>query len=205
MNTPSAESVRRSRSATSSGSPMSTPSTKITPAPMSVAELRLLAVELERDAVVATEDVLRGAPDRLGQLGVQADALVVAVERHHVLRLGQVEHQLHLLPVAVAGSVDRGVLGGDHPSADLEDPVDRLVDRPLVAGDRRRREDDGVAGVQLDVAVLAVGHPPQRRERLALAAGRDRDHLLVGVVLDLPRLDQAARPGRWRSRGSRRC
>ena len=44
-----------------------------------------------------------------------------------------------------------------------------------------------------DVAVVVVGHPPQRRERLALAAGRDHDDLLVGEVLDLARLDEDAR------------
>ena len=38
--------------------------------------------------------------------------------------------------------------------------------------------------------MLAVGHPPQRRQRFALASGRDRDDLLVRVVLDLPGLDQ---------------
>ena len=47
------------------------------------------------------------------------------------------------------------------------------------------REDDGVAVVQLHVGVIAVGHAPQRRQRLALAAGRDHDQLVVGEVLDL--------------------
>ncbi len=45
---------------------------------------------------------------------------------------------------------------------------------------------------RLDVAVVVVGHPPQRRERLALAAGRDHDDLLVGEALDLARLDEEA-------------
>ena len=129
-------------------------------------------------------------PTDFGQLGVQPQPLVVAVDRHHVARLGQVEHQLQLLLPAVAGGVDRRVFGGDHGGADLVDAVDRLVDRALVAGHRRGREDDRVAGVQLDVAVVVVGHPPQRRERLALAAGRDHDDLLVGEVLDLARLDE---------------
>ena len=133
-----------------------------------------------------------GMPTDSASAGVQPQPLVVAVHRQHVARAGQVEHQLHVLLVAVAGGVDRRVRGGDHAGADLEDPVDRLVDRALVAGHRRRREDDRVAGVELDVAVVAVRHPAQRRERLALAAGRDRDHLLVGEVLDLARLDQQA-------------
>ena len=125
-----------------------------------------------------------GDADRLGQLAVQVDALVVAVERHHVLRLGQVEHQLDLLLIAVAGGVDRRVLGRDHVAADVVEPVDRLVDRALVAGDRRRGEDDRVALVQLDLRVVAVGHAAQRAQRLALAAGRDDDELVVGEVVE---------------------
>ena len=190
MKTPSADSVRRSRSATSSGSPMSTPSTKIIPECTCLPNLAPLAS-------ISSGRPLRplwmrsvGTPDRLGQLRVQVDPLVVAVKREHVARPRQVEHQLQLLARAVAGDVDRRVGRGHDAGADLEDAVDRLVDRALVARDRRRREDHRVAGVQLDVAVVVEGHPPQRRERLALAAGRDRDHLLVGEVLDLLRRDQ---------------
>ena len=86
--------------------------------------------------------------------------------------------------------MDRCVRGRDHPGADLEDPIDRLVHRPFVARDRRRREDHRVARVQLDVSVVVERHPPQGREWLALAPGRDRDHLVVGKVLDLLRRDQ---------------
>ena len=111
----------------------------------------------------------------LRQLGVQAQALEVAVERHHVARLDEVQHQLDLLGVAVPGGVHGRVARGDHVAADVVEPVDRLVHRALVAGDRRGGEDDRVAAVQLHLAVVAVGHPPQRRQRLALGAGRD-DH-----------------------------
>ena len=128
--------------------------------------------------------------DRFGEAGVQSQPLVVAVDRQHVAGLGQVQHQLQLLLPAVTGGVDRRVFGGHHRGADLVDAVDRFVDRALVAGDRRRREDDRVAAAQLDVAVVVVGHSAQRRERLPLAAGRDHDHLLVGEVFDLPRLDE---------------
>ena len=97
MKMPSAESMRRSRSATSAGSPMSTPSTKIMPDCSRLAEARAALVDLERQAVLAPEDVVGVDADRLGQLRVQAEALEVAVERHHVARLGEVEHQLELL------------------------------------------------------------------------------------------------------------
>ena len=70
-----------------------------------------------------------GRPRPTRRARVQAQPLVVAVHRHHIARPGQVEHQLHVLLIAVAGGVDRRVGGGDHPGADLEDPVDRLVDR----------------------------------------------------------------------------
>ena len=40
--------------------------------------------------------------------------------------------------------------------------VPRLVDRALVAGDRRRGEDNGVAAMERDLAMVVVGHPSQR-------------------------------------------
>ena len=43
--------------------------------------------------------------------------------------------------------------------------------------------------VQLDLRVVAVGHPPQRRQRLALRAGRDDHDPVVGEVVDLARPD----------------
>ena len=93
-----------------------------------VAEPGVARRDLERHPVAGLEDPIRGDPDRLGEARVQSQALVVAVHRHHVLGPGQVEHQLHVLLIAVTGGVDRGVGGGDHPRADLEDAVDRLVD-----------------------------------------------------------------------------
>ena len=38
--------------------------------------------------------------------------------------------------------------------------------------------------------MVAVGHPAQSRQRLALGAGRDHDHLVVGEVLDLLDADE---------------
>ena len=121
---------------------------------------------------------------------MQAHAAVVAVERHHVARRGEVHHQLQLLGVAVARGVDGRVAGGDHVRAELVDPVDRLVHGALVARDRRGREEDRVAVVEVDVRVVAVRHPPERRERLALTSGRDHDELVVREVLDLAHADQ---------------
>ena len=169
---------------------MSTPSTKIIPA-------RISRPSRAPDSSISSASPLRPLKIRSGSIPtasasrrVQAQALVIPVDRHHVARAGQVEHQLQLLLPSVTRGVDRRVGGGHHLGADLEDPVDRLVHRALVAGDRRGREDHRVAGVELDVGMVRVGHAPQRRQRLALAPGRDRDHLVVREGLDLARRDQ---------------
>ena len=57
-------------------------------------------------------------------------------------------------------------------------PVDDLVHGQLVAGHRARRVEDGVAGLDLDLVVLAAGDAAEGGHRLALAAGADQ-HLLV--------------------------
>jgi hypothetical protein len=102
---------------------------------------------------------LRLDANRLGEVGVEAQPLVVTVEREDVLRLGQVEHQLQLLLPAVTRGVDRRVGRGDDLGPDLEDPIDRLVHRVLVARDGSGGKDHGVPGVQLDVRVVPMGHP----------------------------------------------
>ena len=117
---------------------------------------------------------------------------MVAVHRHHVLGLRQVQHQLQLLGIAVAGSVHRHVGGREDRRAQAVDAVDRLVDRPLVAGDRGGREDDGVALVQSDLRMVAVCHAAQGRQRLALAPCGDHHELVVREVLDLPGAHQHA-------------
>ena len=145
MKMPSAESMRRSRSATSAMSPISTPSTKIIP-DCSGAPKRAPRSSISSGSPFSPWKMSRGVDaDRLGQLGVQAQPLEVAVERHHVARLDEVQHQLDLLGVAVPGGVDRRVARRDHVAADVVEAVDRLVDGALVAGDRRGREDDRVA------------------------------------------------------------
>ena len=174
-------------------------------AALGLAEARAALVDLERQPVLALEDPVAADADRLGELAVQVDALVVAVERHHVARAHEVEHQLELLRVAVAGGVDRRVAGRDHVAADVVEPVDRLVDGALVARDRRGREDDRVALVQLDLRVVAVGHAAQRAQRLALGPGRDDHELLVGPVVELARLDERSPRARRCARASGRC
>ena len=164
------------------------------PGALGLGEPRAARVDLQRQPVLAVEDRARLDADRLAELSVQLQPFVVAVAGHQVARLDQVEHQLQLFSVAVAGGVDRRVTGRDHVAADLVEAIDGFVDRALVAGNRRRREHDGVALVQLHLRVVAVGHPAQRRERLALRSGRDDHELVVAEVVDLARLDH--QPGR---------
>ena len=63
----------------------------------------------------------------------------------------------------------------------------------LVAGDRAGADDDRVARLDLDEAVVAVGHPGEAGHRLALGAGRGDDELGVRVVLDLVLRDDPRR------------
>jgi hypothetical protein len=101
-----------------------------------------------------------------------------------VARLCEPEHQLELFLARVTrdvGPLDRVVV-------DVRSGLEQVVDRPgdvlLVARDRARADDDGVAGLDLDEAVVAVGHPGEARHRLALGAGRCDDELVVRHVLD---------------------
>ena len=157
---------------------------------LAVGEARAALVDLQRQPVVALEDVLCVDPHGVGQLGVQPQPLEVAMERHHVAGLDEVEHQLDLLRVAVPGGVHRCVAGRYDVAADVVEAVDRLVHGALVAGDRRGREDDRVAALQLHLGMVAIGHPAQCRQRLALRAGRDDHDALVGEVVDLARADE---------------
>ena len=73
--------------------------------------------------------------------------------------------------------------------AEPHEPVDHLAHVHLVARDRVRREDHGVALADGEPAVLAVGHAGERRHRLALAAGGDHAHVAVGEVADVLDVD----------------
>ena len=115
------------------------------------------------------------------------------MDRDEVLRLGQAEHQLELLLARVPGDVgalDRVVV---HVRAGLEQVVDGPGDVLLVARDRARADDHGVARLDLDEPVVAVGHAREAGHRLALGAGRGDHELAVGVVLDLVLRDDPRR------------
>ncbi len=111
-----------------------------------------------------------------------------AVHRHHVGRPGRVEDVEQLTGGSVAGGVHLR-----HPLVDdLGTPagqtIDHAVDRVLVAGDQAGREHHCVASLDLD-GVVAVGHPGQSRQRLALRPGRDQTDVAVRQRTDVPQID----------------
>ena len=116
--------------------------------------------------------------------------LVVTVDRHHVLRAREVEHHFDLLRVAVAGGVDRRVAGGHDLAADVVEPVDRLVDGALVAGDRRRAEHDRVPRPEFDLRMIAIRHPAQRRRGSPWEPVEMTTIFSSGPLVDLARRQQ---------------
>ena len=91
-------------------------------------------------------------------------------------RTDRVEQVAQLAGRRVPGDVHERRRLVHHGGAEPGQPVDHLADRRLVAGDQRGRQQDRVVGGDPDRLVLAVGHPRQRRQRLALRAGRDQQH-----------------------------
>ena len=65
------------------------------------------------------------------------------------------------------------------------DVAHRSGNRLLVAGNRARREDDGVVGSELDEAMIVDGDTGECGLRFSLRAGRDAQHVLGRVVLNV--------------------
>src|SRR6185312_1174726 len=147
-------------------------------------------VQLDDRAVLGQHDpVLRDAAVG-GKPCMGGEHPELPVHRHDRLRPHEPEHRPQLLGVAVARVVHRGDLLVQHLGAVLGELVDRVVHGELVPGDRLGRDDHGVARLDRDVAVVAVRDPHERRQRLALAAGAEDQHVAAGVVVELLRLDQ---------------
>ncbi len=81
----------------------------------------------------------------LGQLRVGAQVRGLAVHRHERLRLHDGQHELQLLGPGMARHVHARAVLVVHVGADLGQRVDDARDGLLVAGNRRGRDDDGVA------------------------------------------------------------
>ena len=111
------------------------------------------------------------------------------MNRHKVGGLGHGHQELELLLAAVARDVDECAILIPHVAAKLGQAVDDLLHGLLVAGNGSCREDDGIALVDGERLVLAVGHAGQGRQRLALRTGAHDDDLIVGQVINVEGID----------------
>ena len=124
-----------------------------------------------------------------GKLGMGTQVHGLAVNRHKVGGLGHGHQKLELLLAAVARDMDEGAILIPHVAAKLGQAVDDLLHGLLVARNGRSGQDDGIALVDGECLVLAVGHAGQGRERLALRASAHNDNLVVGQVIDIEGID----------------
>ena len=123
------------------------------------------------------------------KLSMGAQMYGLAVDRHKVCRLSHGHQELELLLATVARNVNEGAVLIPHVAAKLGEAVDDLLNGLLVTGDRRCREDDGIALVDGERLVLAVGHARKGRQRLALRTGAHDDDLVVGQVVNIKGID----------------
>ena len=120
---------------------------------------------------------LRTESHRVGELGVMDHVAILPVHRHEVLRAQQLVEGAQFALARVTRGVDRLVARVDHLGRGAVQVVDHATDRPLVARDRVRTEDDRVVGADLEESRVAARELRQRGQRLALAAGADDAHL----------------------------
>lgn len=109
----------------------------------------------------------------------------LTVNRHKVRGLGHGHQELELLLATVTRDVDESAVLIPHVAAELGQAVDDLLDGLLVARNRSCRKDNGIALVDGERLVLAIGHAGQGRQRLALRTGAHDDNLIVGQVIDI--------------------
>ena len=120
-------------------------------------------------------------------MGAQMHGLTV--NRHKVRGLGHGHQELELLLATVTGDVDESAVLIPHVAAELGQAVDDLLDGFLIAGNRSCREDNGIALVDGERLVLAIGHAGQGRQRLALRTSAHDDDLVVRQVIDIEGID----------------
>src|SRR5690606_19592826 len=151
-------------------------------------DARLAVDEVDDDAVLGEHDPLGRYPGLHRVCAVGDEVTDLAVDRHDVAGLDDVVDVQQLACARVDGDVHQDVSLLEHLRADASEPVDDPVDGVLVPGDEGGGEDHRVAGADGD-AVVAVGDPAQRRNRLALGAGGNEDELVVAQVVDLLDVD----------------
>ncbi len=127
----------------------------------------------------------------------------LAVHRDQDLRAHPADHLLQLRAPRMAGDMHQVRPVGDDLDALADEPVDDPHDGLLVAGYGARGKDHAVTAREGHLGMLVGGDAGQRRARLALAAGAERDHLVgrqVAVGLDRPELVAIRRDSRSRAR-----
>ena len=94
--------------------------------------------------------------------------------------------------LAWPGDVDARRPAVQHVAAAAEQVADHAGDRPLVAGDRPRREDHGVARPHGHLAVLVDADEGQGGERLSLAARHEHEDARRGITREQRRVEEGA-------------
>lgn len=155
-------------------------------------DLAAAAGEFEEGAVFADQDVFLFDAEAFCEFCVADEHAVFAVDGDEVFRLDEGEHGLQVFLGAVAGYVDAGGGAGDDVGAEAHQAVDGAADAGLIARDRGGGDDDGVACVDLDLTVGAVGHAGEAGHRFALAAGGQDAEAVVSVVAKFFRFDEGA-------------
>ena len=135
--------------------------------------LHICLVDLDSAADIADKDMLAAHAEKLRELGVLAQMLLLAVNRDEILRTRQAVHDLELLLAGVTGNMYVVHALVDHLAAALEQLVDDVADGLFIAGDRVGGDDDEVALADHHLAVIGIRHARQSAHRLALAAGGD--------------------------------
>ena len=102
----------------------------------------------------------------------------LAVNRDQQLRAHPCDHVAQFVAARMAGDVDEMGAVGDDLDALRDQAVDDGADRLLVAGDGARGKNHAVALVERHLRMVVIGDARQRRARLALAAGAQRQHLV---------------------------
>ena len=110
-----------------------------------------------------------------GDLAVDAQHVVIAVERHEEFRMDLFVYPGRLVAVGMAGRMDVGDPVVDDVGALAGEVVLQFLDGALVAGDDGRREEDGVALCYLDIFMRLVGHAHHGGIFVALGAGSQDD------------------------------
>ncbi len=150
------------------------------------------AGEFELGAVFADHDVLFLYAQAHGEFCVADEHAVFAVDGDEVFRFHEGEHGLQVFLGAVAGDVDAGGGAGDDVGAEAHEAVDGAAYAGLVSGDRGGGDDDGVAGVDLHLAVAAVGHAGEAGHGFALASCGEDEEAVVTVAVQFVGLDECA-------------